>query len=67
MQTLPLTRIWLALVGVGVISFAGCAAGALDCAFFRPLGLTAMLAAAAVTLFDGGARHRDGRREEPRE
>ncbi|MDA0302457.1 MAG: hypothetical protein DWG80_05970 [Chloroflexi bacterium] len=45
-------RLWIALAGVALIAFAGCAAGALDCAVFKPLGLSAALGAAAISLLD---------------
>lgn len=47
-------RIWMALFAVALLAFAGCAAGAVDCAIFKPVGLTAALGAAAVSLFDTG-------------
>ena len=51
-QALTPRRIWTALLAVAVLSFAGCAGGAVDCAIFRPLGLGAALGAAAISLFD---------------
>ena len=45
-------RLWIALVGVALLAFAGCASGALDCAVFKPVGLTAALGAAAISLLD---------------
>ena len=45
-------RLWIALFGVALIAFAGCASGALDCAVFKPIGLAAALGAAGISLFD---------------
>ena len=53
-------RIWIALFGVALLSFAGCALGAVDCAVFKPLGLTSALGAAVVSFFDNGERQGEG-------
>ncbi|MCA9847700.1 MAG: hypothetical protein H6674_00490 [Dehalococcoidia bacterium] len=52
-------RIWIALFGVALLSFAGCALGAVDCSVFKPLGLTAALGAAFVSFFDNGSPVRE--------
>lgn len=57
-------RIWIALFGVALLSFAGCAVGAVDCTVFKPLGLSAALGAAAVSLFDNGAPRQEARVED---
>ena len=59
MSQITPNRIWIALFGVAVLAFAGCAVGAVDCAVFKPLGLSAALGAAFVSLFDHGAPTRD--------
>lgn len=59
-------RLWVALFGVALLAFAGCAVGAVDCAVFKPLGLTAALGAAAVSMFDSGPRDREPARDEVR-
>lgn len=61
---LSLNRLWVALFGVALLAFAGCAVGAVDCAVFRPLGLTAALGAAFVSFFDDGAGTREDVRVE---
>ncbi len=45
-------RVWVALLGLAMLAFAGCATGALDCAIFRPVGLVAALGAAAISMLD---------------
>ena len=57
-------RIWIALFGVALLSFAGCALGAVDCSVFKPLGLTAALGAAFVSFFDNGSPAREDVRVE---
>ncbi len=64
MSQITPNRLWIALFGVAVLAFAGCATGALDCGVFKPLGLTAALGAAFVSLFDTGAGSRDEARVE---
>ena len=65
-QSMTPRRVWLALCGVAVLAFAGCATGALDCAIFRPIGLGAALGAAAISLLDTqpATRHEPVVREE---
>ncbi len=52
-------RIWIALFGIALLSFAGCALGAVDCSIFKPIGLSAALGAAVVSFFDTGAPVRE--------
>jgi hypothetical protein len=59
MSQITPNRVWIALFGVAVLAFAGCAVGAVDCAVFKPIGLSAALGAAFVSLFDNGAARRD--------
>ena len=54
MSQITPNRLWIALFGVAVLAFAGCAVGAVDCAVFKPIGLSAALGAAFVSLFDTG-------------
>ncbi len=64
MSQITPNRLWIALFGVAVLAFAGCAVGAVDCSVFKPLGLTAALGAAFVSLFDNGAPQADEARPE---
>jgi len=59
-------RLWIALFGVAVLAFAGCAVGAVDCAVFKPIGLMAALGAAFVSFFDNGQPATDEARVESR-
>lgn len=49
---IPVARVWVLLALVAVLAFAACATGAMSCAIGRPLGLSAALGAALVSLFD---------------
>lgn len=64
MSQITPNRVWITLFGVAVFAFAGCAVGAVDCGVFKPLGLTAALGAAFVSLFDNGQPTADGARIE---
>ncbi|MCK9485310.1 MAG: hypothetical protein M0R73_01210 [Dehalococcoidia bacterium] len=46
------SRLWGALLVVAVLAFAACATGAVDCAVGKPVGLSAALGAALISLFD---------------
>jgi hypothetical protein len=52
LNSIPASRLWVALFAVALLAFAGCATGAVDCAIGKPLGLTAALGAAFVSMFD---------------
>lgn len=64
MSQITPNRLWIALFGVAVLAFAGCAVGAVDCAVFKPIGLSAALGAAFVSLFDNGRSGVDEARTE---
>lgn len=57
MTSITPNRLWGGLFIVAVLAFAACATGAVDCAIGKPIGLSAALGAAFLSLFDtGGAR-----------
>ena len=54
MTSITPQRLWAGLFMIALIAFAACATGAVDCAIGKPVGLSAALGAAFLSLFDTG-------------
>ncbi len=63
MSAITPNRLWVGLFLVAALAFAACATGAMDCAVGKPIGLSAALGAAFVSLFDTGAPRNEGAEE----